>query len=340
MTDFKRHRVCVAPMMEWTDRHCRFFLRQLSRHCLLYTEMVTTGAVLHGNPDRVLGFNPAEHPVALQLGGSEPEALASAARIGADRGYDEINLNVGCPSDRVRSGRFGACLMAEPELVAACVAAMIDCVDVPVTIKTRIGIDSQDSYRFLHRLLENVYTAGCRSVIIHARKAMLGGFSPKENGTIPPLKYDTVYRVKRDFPDLEVVLNGGVTDLSAVATHLESVDGVMLGREAYHNPFILAGVDERFYGAAQQPRSREAIIRDMRPYIEAELAGGTALKHITRHLLGLYQGVPGARAWRRHLSERATATNAGFEVIEEALTAMNRAANTGSPATATRAVHG
>jgi tRNA-dihydrouridine synthase A len=339
MTDFKRPKICVAPMMKWTDRHCRFFLRQLSSHCLLYTEMVTTGAILNGDPDWLLKFNPAEHPVALQLGGSGPEALASAARIGAGYGYDEINLNVGCPSDRVHSGRFGACLMAEPELVAACVAAMIEQVDVPVTVKTRIGINSQDSREFLQRLLEHVRTAGCRTVIIHARKAILGGLSPKENRSIPPLKYEAVYRVKQDFPDLEVILNGGITELDAAATHLESVDGVMLGREAYHNPYILAGVDARFYGATQQPPTRETIIRNMRPYIEMELAAGTALKHITRHLLGLYHGVPGARAWRRHLSQYATAGNAGIEVIEEALGTMNSIAVV-SPAPANQNAHG
>jgi tRNA-dihydrouridine synthase A len=327
-------------MMEWTDRHCRFFLRQLSRHCLLYTEMVTTAAILRRDPDRLLKFNPAEHPVALQLGGSDPEALATAARIGASYDYDEVNLNVGCPSDRVRSGRFGACLMAEPGLVADCVAAMIESVAVPVTVKTRIGIDSQDSYEFLQQLIEHVRTAGCRSVIIHARKAILGGLSPKENRSIPPLKYDTVYRVKQDFPDLEVILNGGITELSAVATHLKSVDGVMLGREAYHNPYLLAGVDARFYGAPQHPPSRDLIIRRMLPYIETELNAGTALKHITRHMLGLFQGVPGARAWRRHLSQHATADNAGIEVIEEALHAMNRVAAPVNPEPASQAGHG
>jgi tRNA-dihydrouridine synthase A len=306
-------------MMEWTDRHCRFFLRQISRHCLLYTEMVTAAAVLRGDPDRLLSFSPAEHPLALQLGGSDPETLAAAARIGADYGYDEINLNVGCPSDRVRSGRFGACLMAEPGLVADCVAAMQASVEVPVTVKTRIGIDSQDSYDFLQHFIEHVMAAGCRTVIIHARKAVLGGLSPRENRTIPPLKYATVYRVKRDFAELEVILNGGVTDLDAAAAHLEYVDGVMLGREAYHNPFLLAEVDTRFYGATRPAVSRTGVIRNMLPYIEKELNAGTALKHITRHLLGLYQGIPGARAWRRHLSQHATAGNAGIEVIEEAL---------------------
>jgi tRNA-dihydrouridine synthase A len=327
-------------MMEWTDRHCRFFLRQLSRHCLLYTEMVTTAAILRGDPDRLLKFNPAEHPVALQLGGSDPEALAAAARIGASYGYDEVNLNVGCPSDRVRSGRFGACLMAEPGLVADCVAAMIESVAVPVTVKTRIGIDSQDSYEFLQQLIEQVQVAGCRAVIIHARKAILGGLSPKENRSIPPLKYDTVYRIKQDFPDLEVILNGGITELSAAAAHLESVDGIMLGREAYHNPYILAGVDARFYGTTQRPPSREMIIRRMLTYIETELNTGTALKHITRHMLGLYQGVPGARAWRRHLSQHATASNAGIEVIEEALHAMNRVAAPVNPEPTSQAGHG
>jgi tRNA-dihydrouridine synthase A len=302
--------------------------------------MVTSAAILRGDPDWLLKFNPAEHPVALQLGGSEPEALAAAARIGAGYGYDEVNLNVGCPSDRVRSGRFGACLMAEPGLVADCIAAMSDSVAVPVTVKTRIGIDSQDSYEFLQRLIEHVRAAGCRTVILHARKAILGGLSPKENRNVPPLIYDTVYRVKQDFPDLDVILNGGIKDLDAAATHLESVDGVMLGREAYHNPYILAGVDARFYGATQRPPSRDMIIRRMLPYIETELNAGNALKYITRHMLGLYQGIPGARAWRRHLSQHASAGNAGTEVIEEALNIVNSIAAPASPEPASQAGHG
>lgn len=327
-------------MLDWTDRHCRFFLRQLSRHCLLYTEMVTGAAILRGDPDWLLRFSPAEHSVALQLGGSDPQALATAARIGAGYGYDEINLNVGCPSDRVRSGRFGACLMAEPELVAECVAAMIASADLPVTVKTRIGIDSQDTYEFLQQLLEHVTAAGCGTVIIHARKAILGGLSPKENRTIPPLQYTTVYRVKQDFPELEIILNGGVTELSTAATHLEAVDGVMLGRAAYHNPYILTGVDARFFGATRQPPSRATVIHRMLPYIETELNAGTALKHITRHMLGLYHGVPGARAWRRHLSQHATASNAGVEVIEAALDAVHSITAPVNPEPATRVGHG
>lgn len=333
-------RVSVAPMMAWTDRHCRFFLRRFSRHCLLYTEMVTSSALLRGNPERLLGFHADEHPLALQLGGSDPEALAVAARFGADYGYDEINLNVGCPSDRVRSGRFGACLMAEPGLVADCVAAMTDSVELPVTIKTRIGIDSQDSYEFLRQLLDPVTAAGCRTVIIHARKAILGGISPKQNRNIPALNYATVYRVKQDYPGLEVILNGGVRDLPGVAAHLVAVDGVMLGREAYHNPYMLAGVDARFYGAARLPPSRDTIVRSMLPYIETELNAGTALKHITRHMLGLYQGVPGARVWRRHLSQQATVDGAGIEVIREAREAVNRITTPASPEPVSQVGHG
>lgn len=311
-------------MMEWTDRHCRYFLRQFSRHCLLYTEMVTTGALLHGDPDRFLKFNAEEHPVALQLGGSDPAALAACARIGEDYGYDEINLNLGCPSDRVQSGRFGACLMTEPVLVTECIAAMMEVVSIPVTVKTRIGIDAQDSYACLRLFLDHLLQSGCRTYVIHARKAILNGLSPKENRTVPPLRYEYVYRLKDDFPDLEIVLNGGITDLSAAAAHLEHVDGVMLGREAYHNPYVLAAVDAQFLNATRAAPSRDMIARRMLPYIVKELNDGTALKHITRHMLGLYQGVPGARAWRRHLSRHAHLSGAGTEVILGALEAVHK----------------
>ncbi len=313
-------------MLDWTDRHCRYLLRLISRHALLYTEMVTTGAILHGNRARFLAHDETEHPVALQLGGSEPVALAECARIGADTGYDEINLNVGCPSDRVQSGRFGACLMAEPELVAGCVAAMCSAASVPVTVKTRIGIDDRDSYEFLAGFIGTVMTAGCETFIIHARKAHLQGLSPKENRSIPPLKYDHAYRIKQQFPQLEIVLNGGITDLDAAAAHLERVDGVMLGRAVYHNPYLLAAVDRRFFNAVRAVPEREEIVRQMLPYIERELKAGTPLKHITRHMLGLFQGMPGARHWRRHLSTHACRAGAGCEIVLEALECTTRVA--------------
>ena len=252
-------RVSVAPMLDWTDRHCRFFLRLLTRHTLLYTEMVTTGAVLHGNRERLLAYDPAEHPLALQLGGSNPTDLARCARIAADLGYDEINLNVGCPSDRVQSGRFGACLMAEPLLVAECVAAMQAAVDLPVTVKTRIGIDDRDSYEELAEFVRCIALAGCRTLIIHARKAWLTGLSPKENRQIPPLRYDVVYRLKQDFSELRFILNGGVASIQQMAEHLALVDGVMIGRAAYENPYLLAEVDQRFFGTSQPIPTRHDL---------------------------------------------------------------------------------
>jgi tRNA-dihydrouridine synthase A len=309
-------------MMEWTDRHCRYFLRQISRHCRLYSEMVTSAALLRGNPERLLGFHPAEHPLALQLGGSDPVELAQAARLGEAQGYDEINLNLGCPSDRVRSGRFGACLMAQPERVADCVAAMTASVDVPVTVKTRIGIDDQDSYEGLAAFVERLAGAGCRTFIVHARKAILKGLSPKENRSIPPLRYDVVYRLKNEFPWLTIVLNGGIRQLDEAAVHLGHVDGVMLGREAYHNPWVLSRVDARFFADPREVPDRTLIVERMLSYIERELSAGSELKHITRHMLGLFQGVPGARAWRRHLSEHANRAGAGPEVLLDALAAV------------------
>jgi len=323
-------------MLDWTDRHCRYLLRQISRHTLLYSEMVTTAAILQGNRERWLRFDPAEHPVALQLGGSDPAALATCARIGADLGYDEINLNVGCPSNRVQSGRFGACLMAEPELVGDCVAAMQGAVQVPVTVKTRIGIDAQDSYAALAGFVRSIRDAGCRTVIIHARKAWLQGLSPKENRSIPPLKYDYVYRVKQQFPELEVVINGGITSLDAAAIHLQHVDGVMLGRAAYHNPWLLAAVDAELFGDHDPPPTREQVVQLMLPYISRELQAGTALKHITRHMLGLFQGMPGARHWRRHLSEQAIRPGAGTEVV---LAALQQVTGSGTATTMTTGYH-
>ncbi len=311
-------------MMDWTDRHDRAFLRTISRQVLLYTEMVTTGAILHGDRDRFLAFDASEHPVALQLGGSEPDDLAACARAGEARGYDEINLNLGCPSDRVQRGRFGACLMTEPELVAEGVAAMIEAVAIPVTVKTRIGVDAQDSYEALQAFIAKIAAAGCTSFTIHARKAWLSGLSPKENREVPPLRYDVVYDLKRDFPDLEIILNGGVQNLDEAEQHLAKVDGVMVGRAAYQSPYILAEADRRFFGAAAASRSREEIVADFLPYVERQLSGGVPLKSITRHMLGLFNGLPGARAWRRYLSEQAHRPGAGPEVIEAALARWRR----------------
>jgi tRNA-dihydrouridine synthase A len=312
-------RFSVAPMMEWTDRHCRFFHRQLSRHALLYTEMVTSAAIMHGKRDRLLGFDAAEQPVALQIGGSDPRELAAAARIGEEFGYDEINLNVGCPSDRVQAGRFGACLMAEPALVAECVAAMRAVVAVPVTVKCRIGIDDQDSEADLSRFVETVAGAGCRTFIVHARKAWLNGLSPKENRDVPPLDHERVRRLKTSRPDLTIILNGGIKTLAEAQSHLDHLDGVMLGRAAYQNPSILLGVDEALFGAPAPSAHPAAIMARMAPYIERELARGERLSSITRHMLGLVQGVPGARGFRRHLTEGAIQRGAGLEVVFEAL---------------------
>jgi len=307
-------------MMDWTDRHCRFFLRLISRRALLYTEMVPTGAILRGQRARFLAFDPAEHPVALQVGGADPGELAECARIAAEYGYDEINLNVGCPSDRVRQARFGACLMAEPKLVAECVAAMIAAASIPVTVKTRIGIDEQDDFAHLARFLRHVVDAGCGSVALHARKAWLGGLSPKQNREIPPLDYARVYRAKAAFSDLEVVLNGGVASLDEAAAHRAAgVDGVMIGRVAYQQPYVLAEADRRFFADDAPLRSREEVVAALLPYAAAQCAQGVPLRAMTRHILGLFNGLPGARAWRRHLSEAPGRPDAGPEVIAEAL---------------------
>ena len=306
-------------MMDWTDRHCRFFHRRLTAHALLYTEMITAEAVLHGDRQRLLGFSPEEHPVALQLGGSDPARLAAAAAIGAAWGYDEINLNVGCPSDRVQEGRFGACLMAEPELVADCVAAMRTCVTVPVTVKCRIGIDNQDSEQDLERFVAAVAGAGCRTFIVHARKAWLQGLSPKANREVPPLDYARVYRLKVAHPELEIVINGGIGSLNEAQAHLAHVDGVALGRAAYQNPYLLAEVDRRLFGAAATPPSRRDAIEALLPYALRHIAAGGRLNNIARHVLGLYHGQPRARAFRRHLSEHAPREGAGTAVLQEAL---------------------
>jgi tRNA-dihydrouridine synthase A len=312
-------RIAVAPMLDRTDRHCRYFLRLLSRHTLLYTEMATTGAVLRGNRERLLAHDPAEQPLALQLGGSDPGELARCARIAADFGYAEVNLNVGCPSDRVQSGRFGACLMAEPELVADCVAALRAAVDLPVTVKTRIGIDDRDSYAELADFVGRVAAGGCEIFIVHARKAWLSGLSPKENREIPPLRYDVVHQLKQDFPRLTIVLNGGLTGLDPMAAQLQRVDGVMIGRAAHENPYLLAEVDRRFFGSNKPPPSRHQVIGALLPYVEAQLRQGTPLHGMTRHVLGLFQGIPGARAWRRYLSEHAHRRGAGVGVLAAAL---------------------
>jgi tRNA-dihydrouridine synthase A len=293
-------------MMDVTDRHCRYFLRLLAPSVRLYTEMITAQAILRGDRARLLAFDPAEHPVALQLGGSDPQDLAAAARAGADAGYDEVNLNVGCPSDRVRDGRFGACLMAEPGLVADCVAAMAAAVRVPVTVKTRIGIDDRDDYAFLAAFVARVAAAGCRTFVVHARKAVLAGLSPHENRTVPPLRHDVVHRLKAEFPELCVVVNGGITTLDGIAAQLARVDGVMLGRKVAEDPYFLTAVQERFLGApAGGAPDRESVVRRMQDYAEREGLRGVRLHHITRHMLGLYHGRPGARRWRRFMSERA-----------------------------------
>ncbi len=312
-------RLSVAPMMDCTDRHARYLLRLISRDALLYTEMVTTGALLHGPRERLLAHSPEEHPVALQLGGSEPAALASSARLGEQAGYDEINLNVGCPSDRVKSGRFGACLMAEPALVADCIAAMQDAVSIPVTIKTRTGIDRRDGWEDLSQLLEHVVPRGCTTWIIHARKAWLDGLSPKENRDIPPLQYDVVYKLKQLHPDLNITLNGGVHSLDEALTHLEQVDGVMLGRAAYHTPAVLLEADQRIFGRTDELPTRGRVITAYLEYMQAELARGTPLRCMARHLLGLYQGEPGARRFRRHLSEHMHHAQADTRVVEAAV---------------------
>jgi tRNA-dihydrouridine synthase A len=315
-------RLSVAPMMDWTDRHCRAFHRVLAPHARLYTEMVHAQAVLHGGTtekggERLLGFDASEHPVALQLGGSEPAALAQAARIGAERGYDEINLNVGCPSDRVQAGRFGACLMKEPALVADCVAAMSAAVTIPVTVKCRLGVDELEQYDAFRGFVDTVADAGCRLFVVHARKAWLSGLSPKENREIPPLRYDWVHRLKRERPDLTIVLNGGLSTVEDSCAQLERVDGVMLGRMAYHEPYRLHLLDCALFGGAAA--TRELLLRRYLPYVEAQLARGVALKHISRHVLGLFHAQPGGRAFRQVLSEGAPKPGCGVELLEQAL---------------------
>lgn len=309
----------VAPMMDWTDRHCRVFHRLMTRRARLYTEMLTTGAIIHGDRTRLLGFDASEHPVALQLGGSNPRDLATAAAIGEAFGYDEINLNVGCPSDRVKDGRFGACLMAEPDLVAEGVAAMKHAVKIPVTVKCRIGIDDQDPEIALDRLARAVIAAGADALIVHARKAWLNGLSPKENRDIPPLDYHRVYRLKAALPDVPIIINGGIGSIAEARAHLTHVDGVMLGRAAYQEPWRLLAVDPEMFGEAAPHATMHDVFEAMMPYIERELAAGTRLHSITRHFVGAFHGVPGARAFRRHLAERGVKADADAGVLREAV---------------------
>lgn len=321
-------RLSVAPMMDWTDRHCRMFHRQITRHTWLYTEMVTTGALLFGDVPRHLDFNDEEHPVALQLGGSDPGDLARSAKLGAQWGYDEINLNCGCPSERVQKGAFGACLMAEPQLVADCVKAMRDTVDIDVTVKHRIGIDDVQSYDFVRDFVGTIAQAGCTTFIVHARNAILKGLSPKENREIPPLKVDYAYQLKRDFPQLEIIINGGIKRIEEIDAHLQHVDGVMIGREAYHNPYLMAAFDARYYGDETPVKSRAEVLQAMQPYIREQLAqygnggAGLRLNSITRHMLGLMTGLPGARAFRQTLSDSKRLAAGDPALLLEALARM------------------
>lgn len=321
---FPDRRLSVAPMMDWTTRDFRYLARLISRHTLLYTEMVTAQAVIFGDRERLIGFDEAEHPLAQQLGGSDPAQLAHAARICADFGYDEINLNVGCPSDRVQSGQFGACLMADPDRVADCVATMQAAVSIPVTVKSRIGIDDQDDYDFLHRFIERVHAAGCQSFTIHARKAVLAGLSPKENREIPPLIYQRAYDIKRNFPDCEVIVNGGIQNFHQVREHLGQVDGVMIGREAYHNPWFLRHADDIIFADKHPLPSRHNIAEALMPYLIKRYRAGHHPKHVLRHVLNLFQAVPGARTFRRHLSENMHRSDATPELLLEALALVPR----------------
>lgn len=324
----KNFTVSVAPMMDWTDRHCRWFHRRLTKHTLLYTEMVTANAIIHGKRDYLIGFNAAEHPLALQIGGSEPDKLAEASKIGEDFGYDEININIGCPSDRVQSGRFGACLMAEPDLVAECFSAMTEAIDIPVTVKCRLGIDDQNLNETLPEFIEKVSAAGCQHFIIHARKAWLKGLSPKENRDVPPLDYDLVQKIKRQYPALDIVLNGGLKTIEEAQTAALGLDGVMFGRAAYHDPWILTGIDAAFYGEAVKPMKREDILHDLIAYAETVQKTDRTTKALIRHIMGLYAGQPGARLWRRTLSENLSSgmlpsqiIHSGFEALQKFRTA-------------------
>lgn len=317
-------RFCVAPMMDWSDRHYRYFARLISRRALLYTEMVTTGAVIHGERARFLGYNAEEQPLALQLGGSNPSELATCAALAEDAGFAEVNLNVGCPSDRVQNNMIGACLMAHPALVAEAIGAMRGTCGIPVTVKHRIGINGHDSYAQLCDFVGQVHEAGCDTFIVHARIAILEGLSPKENRAIPPLRYDVVHQLKADFPQLEIVINGGLTDLQVMAEQLQVLDGVMVGREAYHNPYLLAEVDQRFYGDTHTAPDRIAVMAAMRGYIARHIASGGLMNHVTRHMLGLFQGLPGARHFRRQLSSAIHQTDDPLALYDQLLTDMSQ----------------
>lgn len=319
MQSHSPRRFSLAPMMEWSDRHCRYFWRLLSRRAFLYTEMVTTGALIHGDRERFLNYNPEEHPVALQLGGSNPRELAACAQMAQSWGYDEVNLNCGCPSDRVQNGMIGACLMAHPQRVADCIKAMQDAVSIPVTVKHRIGIDDMDDDQGLRDFVEPIAATGCLTFIVHARKAWLKGLSPKENREVPPLNYARVHRLKAEHPDLEIIINGGITSIENSLQQLALVDGVMVGREAYHNPWLLAEVDARIYGDAPQPLDRFAVMAQMLSYIDNQLHQGMRLHHITRHLLGLFHGQPGGKQFRRVISAEAHKPGAGAELVDRAL---------------------
>ncbi len=323
MTTKLNRRFTAAPMMEWSDTHCRSFWRLLTKEAVLYSEMVTTGALIHGDRARFLDFNASEHPLALQLGGSDPKALAECAKMAEDWGYDEVNLNCGCPSDRVQNNMIGACLMAEPQLVAECMSAMQNAVKIPVTIKHRIGIDDMEDYEGMVNFVRTVASAGCNTFIVHARKAWLKGLSPKENREVPPLQYEKVVQLKKEHPELEIIINGGITTLEQSLTLLNDVDGVMLGREIYQNPYLLAEVDQKIYGIDKPVVSREEVMEGFIAYATKQVAKGIRINYMTRHILGLYQGLPGSRKFRRVISEQAYKPNAGLEVIKAALGVLN-----------------
>ncbi len=328
MTQHMTHRFCLAPMMDWSDTHCRYFWRLLTQKAVLYSEMVTSGALIHGDKKRFLEFNQCEHPLALQLGGSNPDDLALCARIAEDWGYDEVNLNCGCPSDRVQNNKIGACLMAEPGLVADCIAKMQNAVSIPVTVKHRIGIDNQDDYQDMAKFVSTIASTGCNTFIVHARKAWLKGLSPKENREIPPLDYEKVFQLKNEFPQLNIIINGGITNLEQSAHLLKNLDGVMIGREAYSNPYILAQVDQQLFSVEKPTISREDVFEQFIEYCAENLAKGIKLSHMTRHILGLFQGQAGARSFRRVLSEKAPRPDAGIEVLVEAYNAIKLAQST------------
>lgn len=318
MKDLDR-RFCIAPMLDWTDRHCRYWLRLIFPDALLYSEMITTGALIFGNREKLLAFDTFEKPLALQLGGAEPESMAECARMAEQHDYDEVNINVGCPSDRVQAGAFGACLMAQPKRVADCVSAMQHAVSIPVTVKTRIGIDNMEGYQPLYHFVAELAQAGCTTVIVHARKAWLDGLSPKRNREVPPLHYDYVYRLKHDFPHLQIVINGGIKNTTDVIEHLKCVDGTMVGRQAYQDPYTLINVRDEVFDRTGELPGRFEIIERYLPYIDSQLSSGVCLKHMTRHMLGLFQGLPGAKRWRRLLSEQAVKVGAGVDVVTDAM---------------------